>query len=252
MAKQKQTVTDPASGGPVRLGQPGYYKGFSTLSQQAYWDEATRQVVLKRMTAAPAIRFFTPAEAATMAAVMDRILPQEDRTAERTIPLLAALDERLFLNRIDGYRYDDMPSDQDAYRLGAKAFEAMAQAVHGRPFQDIDTLEQERLLQSVHAEKPAGAEDRWKGMNIKRFWALLVGDCCAAYYAHPWAWDEIGFGGPSYPRGYMRLEGGEPEPWEVGEQRYAWAAPTDTISDTREAEVAGGSEQSQPGQGGTH
>ena len=27
----------------------------------------------------------------------------------------------------------------------------------------------------------------------------------AAFYSHPWAWNEIGFGGPAYPQGYMRL-----------------------------------------------
>ena len=27
----------------------------------------------------------------------------------------------------------------------------------------------------------------------------------AAFYSHPWAWNEIGFGGPAYPRGFMRL-----------------------------------------------
>ena len=37
---------------------------------------------------------------------------------------------------------------------------------------------------------------------------LLVQDCVTAYYSHPWAWDEIGFGGPAYPRAYMRLEAG--------------------------------------------
>ena len=26
----------------------------------------------------------------------------------------------------------------------------------------------------------------------------------AAFYSHPWAWNEIGFGGPAYPRGFMR------------------------------------------------
>ncbi len=26
-----------------------------------------------------------------------------------------------------------------------------------------------------------------------------------AFYSHPWAWNEIGFGGPAYPQGYMRL-----------------------------------------------
>ena len=25
------------------------------------------------------------------------------------------------------------------------------------------------------------------------------------FYAHPWAWNEIGFGGPAYPRGYARF-----------------------------------------------
>jgi hypothetical protein len=60
-------------------------------------------------------------------------------------------------------------------------------------------------------------------------------DAIEAYYAHPWAWDEIGFGGPAYPRAYTRLERGEPEPWEVEEQRYEWDAPPYAVSDTTEA-----------------
>jgi hypothetical protein len=31
----------------------------------------------------------------------------------------------------------------------------------------------------------------------------------AAFYSHPWAWNEIGFGGPAYPRGYMRMGVGD-------------------------------------------
>ena len=27
----------------------------------------------------------------------------------------------------------------------------------------------------------------------------------SAFYSHPWAWNEVGFGGPAYPRGFMRL-----------------------------------------------
>ena len=36
----------------------------------------------------------------------------------------------------------------------------------------------------------------------------------SAFYSHPWAWNEIGFGGPAYPRGYARLEAGQRESWE--------------------------------------
>ncbi len=249
---KREPVTDPATGRTLQKDQPGYYPGFSTLSQQRYWDAATRKVVLKRLTTAQPIRFFSPEEAATMTAVLDRILPQEDRSPSRRIPLLPVLDSRLADDRIDGYRYEDMPSDRDAYRLAAQAFRQMAEEVHGRPFHEVETIEQEKLLQSVHAEEPAGAKDLWKRMSVKRFWSMLVSDACGAYYAHPWAWDEVGFGGPAYPRGYMRLEEGEPEPWEVNEQRYQWTAPTDTLSDTPAAQESKEGEQTRPGQGGTH
>jgi hypothetical protein len=88
-------------------------------------------------------------------------------------------------------------------------------------------------------------------MPVHRVWELLVGDCIAAYYAHPWAWDEIGFGGPAYPRAYTRLENGLPEPWEVDEDRYSWAAPPNSISD-RYTDSANSGEQSHHSQGGTH
>ena len=91
------------------------------------------------------------------------------------------------------------------------------------------------VLQAIHDGKPAAAKEIWKQMSIGRFWLMLMQDAVGAYYSHPWAWDEIGFGGPAYPRAYTRLERGEPEPWEVEEQRYEWDAPRYSISDTTES-----------------
>ena len=206
---------------------------------------------MERLEPAKPLRFFSAAEAVTLEAVVARLMPQEDRTPERRIPVLAGIDARLAANRIDGYRYEDMPPDQDAYRLAVVAFEAMAQERHGAAFAALDVPQQEELLASLNEGEPMAAKELWEGMNVTRFWALLVGDCAAVYYAHPWAWDEIGFGGPAYPRGYMRLEGGEPEPWEVDEQRYAWSPPPDTISG-EEGEAGHGHAENTPGQGGTH
>lgn len=253
MSQKRQLPRDPATGKPLApRAQPGYYPGFRTLDQQKYWDAATRSLVLDRVTRSIPIRFFTPAEAVTMEAVVDRILPQEDRSPEHRIAILPVMDERLFVNRIAGYRYIDMPSDQEAYRLAARAFEQMAQILHHTAFHQLATLEQEHILESIHHAKPLAAQELWSQMNIGRFWGMLVGDCCAAYYAHPWAWDEIGFGGPAYPRGYMRLEEGEPEPWEVDEVRYTWDGPPDTLSDAEIAHGTGAEHQTHHGQGGTH
>ncbi|HEY5382147.1 MAG TPA: gluconate 2-dehydrogenase subunit 3 family protein [Acidobacteriaceae bacterium] len=254
---EREPLRDPATGAALpQREQPGYYPGFSTLSQKKYWDATTRKVVEERVAGhrlgQKSIRFFTHAEAATMLAVVDRIMPQEDRTEERRIPILPGIDERLYENRLEGFRFEDMPPDQEAYRLAARAFEQMAQTLHGISFHEISIREQERILRSVHDAKPLAAIELWKQMNVERFWALLVSDVVAVYYAHPWAWDEVGFGGPAYPRGYMRLEEGEPEPWEVREQRYEWVAPADSISDVEEPNGTDKEHQTYPGQGGTH
>ena len=78
---------DPATGKPLPAReQPGYYPGFSTLSQQKFWDAATREKVLERVHKIPPIRFFTPEEARLMEAIAAHVLPQDDRMPSRRIP----------------------------------------------------------------------------------------------------------------------------------------------------------------------
>ena len=124
-----------------------------------------------------------------------------------------------------------MPPDREAYLLGLQAIDDMAQQRFKIPFVELSTFPQELILKSLHDGKPDPDVAIWKRMPVRRFWTLVVEDCVTAYYSHPWAWDEIGFGGPAYPRAYMRLENGLPEPWEVDEVRYVWSAPPDSISE---------------------
>ncbi|MEO6913564.1 MAG: gluconate 2-dehydrogenase subunit 3 family protein [Candidatus Baltobacteraceae bacterium] len=244
---------DPASGKPIGpLAQPGYYRGFNTLSQQKFWDATTRDVVLDRVNHIPEIRFFTPRQARLLTCICDRILPQDDRDASHKIPIMPQIDKRLYDDTHDGYRYEGMPPDREAYPLGLEAIDEIAKTFYAREFVELGTHDQEELLRSLHDGKPQGARDVWKRMPVQRFWMLLVSDCADAYYAHPWSWDEIGFGGPAYPRAYMRLEHGEPEPWEVQERRYEWVAPAVSLSGECEV-IAGQAEHlGSPGQGGTH
>lgn len=252
--ERSRWVVDPQTGQPLPpRAQPGYYPGFSTLAQQAYWDDATRGVVLDRVTQEPPYRFFTAEEATLLEAVCARLLPQDDRDSAHRIPLAPRVDERLYTGVIDGYRYEDMPPDGEAYRLGLRGIQAIAQALTGDQFEQAQPRDQDRILKSIHDGEPPAATDIWQRVPPPLFWSLLMQDVIEAYYAHPWAWDEIGFGGPAYPRGYMRLEGGKPEPWEKREQRYAWAPPPDALSGEyapSDAPDAGSTRSA--GQEGTH
>jgi hypothetical protein len=245
---------EPTTGHPLApREQPGYYPGYRTLAQQAYWDEATRTVVLDRVNHVPPLRFFSEAEVRVMQAVVDRILPQDDRIPAKRIPILNTIDKRLAEDIQDGYRFEGMPKDQEAFRLGIQGIEAIAQKLYQRSFAALTVLEQDRVLETLHDGNPPAGEEYWKQMSVIHFWQLLVQDCIEGYYAHPYAWDEIGFGGPAYPRGYMRLERGDPEPWEQGEQRYAWAPPPGALSGRfAPLGVEAGGKTPTPGQEGTH
>jgi hypothetical protein len=103
-----------AAGNPI-----GPLPGFSTLSQQEFWDAKTRQVVLDRVNRVPEIRFFDPQQARLMKAIWDRVLSQDDR--------------------------DDA---QDS---------AMHEYGHG--FADIGPREQDEILRSLHRGKPSAGHD---------------------------------------------------------------------------------------------
>ena len=248
----RRSFPHKGTGGNLRdLDQPGYYSGYSTLTQKKYWDQATRHVVTERVEKSPLIRFFSSQEALLLGAVIDRVIPQDDRSETRTIPVLAHIDERLYKNALNGFRYEDMPPDQKAYGLGIKAIEEMAQERFRQAFVNLTVHRQELILKSLHDGKPDPQHPVWRRVPVHRFWALLMEDCVTAYYSHPWAWDEIGYGGPAYPRGYMRLENGLPEPWEKDEKRYEWDAPADSLSEL-EDESAPPEHSSPHGHGGSH
>jgi Gluconate 2-dehydrogenase subunit 3 len=231
----RECPKDPRTQEVIRpLSQPGYYPDFSTLAQQKFWDTKTREVILDRLNNVPPIRFFTIEEARLLEVICDHIIPQTDRDAAHKIPIVPWIDKRLFENRHDGYRYADMPPDREAFRLGFQAIQEIAWHLHGRSFEELLPLEQDRILKALHDSKPPAGEAIWKRLPVHRFWMMLVQDCVEVYYAHPWAWDEIGFGGPAYPRAYIRLENGLAEPWEADERRYEWKAPDTSVSDIYE------------------
>lgn len=217
---------DPRTGEPMPpRAQPGYYPDFQSLGEEAYWDAATRRVVLQRVERIPPIRFFSTGEARLLEIVFECLLPQADRDEAHRIPLVPFVDERLFTGAGPGYRYEDMPGDCDAYRRGLRALDALSNELHGVQFEALHFREKRALLQALKDGAPSGDQTRWEGLSPRRLFVLWLHDAIGVYYAHPWAWDEVGFGGPAYPRGYMRLENGEPEPWEAHEKRYEWALP---------------------------
>src|SRR5579863_6619521 len=195
------------------------YPGFDVLSQARHWDEATRRVILDRVQNVPPIRFFRPEEVRLLEAILDRFLPQDDRPPEQRIPIVPWIDHTLFHGIIDGHRFADLPPQEVGWRRFLEGVDEVARLQSGRPFVELSGDEQDRVLEAIAEGDPPGQV--WERLHAERFWVWqFVPQVVSVYYAHPTAWNEIGYGGPAYPRGYVALNHGYPEPWEVREVRH--------------------------------
>jgi hypothetical protein len=197
----------------------GRYPDYDVLEQQGHWDDVTRRVVLERVHTVPEIRFFTPAELETLTAFADLALAQD---AEPRIPVMAFVDEKLHEHRLDGYQYFDLPDDRDTWRAVARGLDQEAARRGADRFALLGADDQVEVVSRLAQGRLYGGA--WGTLNVSRAWSVVMRDLLEQFYSHPWAWNEIGFGGPAYPRGYARfgsphLEGAEREAWE-GREAY--------------------------------
>ncbi|RPD50465.1 gluconate 2-dehydrogenase subunit 3 family protein [Hymenobacter sediminis] len=194
------------------MTSPHYPTGtVRALLQTDLVTEATRAALLARLDTTP----YTPQlfEATTyelLRAVAARIYPQPDR--EQPIELAAVVDKRLAEGQSDGWRYDAMPPDREAYRLGLGGINQAAQALFGQPFMELTETRQDEVLEAVAAGSAPG--DNWQQLPMDRFFEELLAELTEAYYSHPLAQEEIGYVGMADVPGWQRIE---PDHLEVRE-----------------------------------
>lgn len=195
---------------------PDRYPGYDVLAKRntPSWNEQTRRVIDARLSLPREPRFLTQEEFATVTAIADRIVPQPKHRPP--IPVAALVDHKLLLDQQDGFRHAGMPRERDAWRQGLRALDAEAEAAHGAPFRALSASQQDALLRRM--ERGDLHDPAWGGIPPKTLFKERVAkDIVYAYYAHPTAWNEIGWGGPASPRGYVRTGYDERDPWEAAE-----------------------------------
>jgi hypothetical protein len=207
----------------------GRYPDYNVLDEARHWDEATRRVVFERVEKVPPIRFFTEPEARTLGAFCDVVMAQD---AEPKVPVLNMVDAKLFAGKLDGFRYADMPDDRETWRRVAVGLDAAAKQHGTNDFAGASSDVQRDIIQAFSEGKLRG--EVWDELSPARAWSVVMRAVLSAFYSHPWAWNEIGFGGPAYPRGYARFGVGQRESWEG-----APAFERDPVADTRERGVEG-------------
>jgi Gluconate 2-dehydrogenase subunit 3 len=233
--RTRRTATTPGGGEPR-------FPGYDALAQRNTWDAVTARVVLRRLHPSERASFFSSDEEPIARALLDHLLAQDD---EPKVPVFEAVDERLASRRGDGFRYDDLPEDPETWRCSVWALEAAAREKSGRGFAELERDQQRDLIEDVRL-----SDGTWQGLPAAHLFKVWIRYACAAFYSHPWTWNEIGFGGPAYPRGYKHLALGGREPWEVHERDAHDPIPWAERAEAAKKRHAEGLSSSPPGSAG--
>lgn len=179
----------------------GRYPDYDVLTATDSWDRATTAVVMARLEKPGPLRFFSHDEEPTLRAFCDTVMAQD---VEPRIPVAEFVDDKLASGRLDGFQYVDMPDDRETWHVVLAGLDHAAfNRCNTSGFAESDVANQEAIVDDFAHGRLSGGP--WDELNVSRAWSVCMRGILAGFYSHPWAWNEIGFGGPAYPRGFMRL-----------------------------------------------
>ena len=188
------------------------YPSYDVLNEQEHWDEHTREIVLKRLGPFEKNHFLDKHETEMILAIARHIVYDERK--EILSYVVHHLDSSIASPIGEDQRKVGIPPRKILVRQGLKAIDKFAQKQFGAPFLEIGVKEQFALLEALDKGE-AMQLSGWQKTHQKELFKKLATEITSAYYSHPVVWSEIGYGGPAYPRGYVRVEKGLTDPWEA-------------------------------------
>ena len=197
---------------------PDRFPGYDVMRKRdtPSFNEATRRALDARLAVPDQPRHFSPEEFAVVAAVAARGVPPPPGPPAGAVAAL--VDHKLVTGRSDGFRGTGMPREAEAWRRGLQALDTEAREAHGAGFAALPPDQQDALLRRMEVGELT--HEAWGGMPCKTFFKQRLGhDIVMAYYSHPESWNQIGWGGPASPRGYVRMGYDERDPWEAAEAK---------------------------------
>lgn len=194
------------------MAKQSHYPSYDVMTEKDHWDDHTQSIVTARLLREYEYRFLTLVEAEVLRSWCSQLMG--DNRADIIQYVLCHIDESLYSDAGEGQRKPGVPPAPQLIRDGVAAIDATAQRLYTNHFFHLNDNEQQQIMSDVSGGT-AILPEIWGTVPQKELFVKLLTLTVEAYYSHPTVWSEIGYGGPAYPRGYVRTQGGHLDPWEA-------------------------------------
>jgi len=216
-----------------------HYPSYDVMALKDEWDSHTKEIVLKRQGPFPKAKFLKKHESMMLALIAQHIV--YDNRSEILAWVLHHIDQKLQNKIGEAQRKPGTSPEKVLVRQGLKAMDKLSKQKNDKLFADLGMQEQFELLAAMQLGQ-AEQIPEWSKIPQKDLFKKLSELIVGAYYSHPTVWSEIGYGGPAYPRGYVRVEFGLADPWEA-KQEDASRSGFAEDSPKREAKATAGEDK---------
>ena len=180
------------------------YKGgtLMALLQTDYVTPITRQALGKRMAyTAEEPLFFDASDFEILSIVCDRLIAQDSH--DRIVNIAYFIDQRLANHTCDGWRYNNMPSDEMMYLNGLNGIDQTSILLFKASFIQLTISQQSVVLQLLQKGDAEG--EIWKEMSSKLFFEELLVEATEIFYSYPLVQEEIGYVGMADAKGWTKI-----------------------------------------------
>lgn len=194
------------------MPQKTYYPSFNVINEIDAWDDHTQSIVNARLSDSSKNQFLSDHEADSLLVISGILM--HDTSLEVIRSVVNHIDQTLHSSPGESQRQRGVPAGKDLIRQGLQSLERSAQRNYSSSFLKLGHSQQKQLLQRL-SEATVEPSSDWSGVPQQAFFQKLMSLTIESYCSHPKVWSEIGYAGPAYPRGYVRTQLGQLDPWEA-------------------------------------
>ncbi|MCS7465017.1 gluconate 2-dehydrogenase subunit 3 family protein [Paenibacillus doosanensis] len=193
------------------MNKESHYPTYDVMAAQHEWDPNTRKLVNDRLHTGGDYRFLKVTEAEMLRAWCSLLM--DDDRGEIIQYVIEHIDQSLSQGT-ESERKPGIPPSPALIRIGLDALDESCQLLYTDRFFHLAYDRQRQIMESI-STGDGTPHELWKQVPQEAFFLRLLMLAAEAYYSHPRVWSEIGYGGPAYPRGYVRMHPGQLDPWEA-------------------------------------
>lgn len=194
------------------------YPSFNVLDEKDAWDDHTQQIVTSRNHSMVKYEFLNECEVEILRCVCSLLV--DDSSSGPLEFVISHIDQTLFSSPGEGQRKVGVPAAQELIRQGLEAMEKSSQHMYSISLAELETENQKKMIKDI-SENKAESSAIWNGVPQKALFEKLMRLTVESYCSHPRVWSDIGYAGPAYPRGYVRTQLGQLDPWEAKTENEA-------------------------------